>query len=246
MSRTAAEANRAHWDDDAERYHAEHASYLDGFHWCPEMVSEREARLLGDVTGQRILEVGCGSAPCSTWLATRGPALATGFDISINMLRRAGTTDAKLVQADAQDLPYADESFDVAFSVFGALPFVPDVDSVVRGIARVLKPGGRFVFSVNHPMRWVFPDDPGPAGLLAQIPYFDREYLEHDDEGVLTYAEYHRTFGDWVRVLTSAGFILDDVIEPEWPAELSQTWGQWSPLRGKIFPGSIIFSAHLA
>lgn len=245
MSRTVASANREHWDNDADRYHTEHASYLSGFHWCPEMLSEQEARLLGDVTGLKILEIGCGSAPCSTWLAEHAPALVTGFDISINMLRHANNVRVPLVQADAQHLPYSDNAFDLAFSVFGALPFVADIDSTVAAIARVLRPGARFVFSVNHPLRWIFPDDPGPAGLLAQIPYFDREYLEHNDKGELVYAEYHRTFGDWIHVLTSNGFVLDAVEEPEWPEALTETWGQWSPLRGRIFPGSIIFSTHL-
>lgn len=244
-TRTPAEANRLHWDSDAERYHHEHQHYLDGFHWCPEMLSEREANLLGDVRGKTILEIGCGSAPCSDWLVDQGPALVAGFDISINMLSRHRPARVPLVQADAQALPFRTNSFDVAFSVFGAFPFVPDISLVLDDVARVLRPGGRLVFSVNHPMRWVFPDDPGPAGLVAQIPYFDREYLEHDDNGELVYAEYHRTFGDWVRALRQSSFVLDDVIEPSWPADLDQTWGQWSPLRGAIFPGSIVFAAHL-
>ncbi len=241
----AARANRSWWDSDADRYHTEHATYLDGFHWCPEMLAESDARLLGDVSQASVLELGGGSAPCSRWLADEGAGFITSFDISREMLRHAGGGDVALVQADAQALPYRDDAFDVVFSVFGALPFVPDIDAVLTDVARVLRPGGRLVFSVNHPMRWIFPDDPGPAGLLAAIPYFEREYVETDDDGTVTYAEFHRTVGDWVRALVGAGFVLDDLIEPEWPAELTETWGQWSPLRGRIFPGSAIFAAHL-
>lgn len=239
------DVHRRHWDADASRYHEEHASYLDGFHWCPEMLSESEARLLGDTSGASVLELGCGSASCATWLAADGAGFVTGFDISREMLSRSATSGAALVQADVQAMPYRDDAFDVVFSAFGALPFVPDVAAVLADVARVLRPGGRLVFSVNHPMRWVFPDDPGPAGLLAQLSYFEREYLEYSDDGTLTYAEYHRTFGDWVQALTGAGFLLERVIEPEWPEHLTQTWGQWSPLRGRIFPGSVIFSATL-
>lgn len=241
----AATANRSWWDHDAADYHSRHASYLDGFHWCPEMLAESDARLLGDVSQASVLELGGGSAPCSRWLADEGAGFITSFDISREMLRHAGGGDVALVQADAQALPYRDDAFDVVFSVFGALPFVPDIDAVLTDVARVLRPGGRLVFSVNHPMRWIFPDDPGPAGLLAAIPYFEREYVETDDDGTVTYAEFHRTVGDWVRALVGAGFVLDDLIEPEWPAELTETWGQWSPLRGRIFPGSAIFVAHL-
>lgn len=246
---TAARANRSHWDADAERYLREHREYLDGFHWSPEMVAESDVRLLGDVREATVLELGCGSAPCSRWLAEDGVGYVVGFDISRRMLAGAGTIDRGrmgLVQADAEALPFRDNSFDVVFSAFGALPFVPDIGPVLRDVARVLRPGGRLVFSVNHPMRWVFPDDPGPAGLVAAIPYFEREYHEYDDDGELTYAEYHRTFGDWVAGLVGAGLHLDRVVEPEWPRELSRTWGQWSPLRGRIFPGTAIFVTTLA
>lgn len=238
-------ANRRHWDADAQRYHAEHTRYLDGFHWCPEMLSEAEARLLGDVSASAVLELGCGSAPCSNWLAQDGVGFVTGFDISRAMLERAEPSNVPLVQADAAALPYRDDAFDVVFSAFGALPFVEDAGAVLSDIARVLRPGGRLVFSVNHPMRWVFPDDPGPVGLIAQLSYFERAYLEHDEHGKLTYAEFHRTFGDWVSALTGAGFILEQVLEPEWPDHLTETWGQWSPLRGRIFPGTAIFTAAL-
>ena len=235
---TPSQANRAHWDADAERYHAEHPEYLDGFHWCPEMLTEREARLLGDVTDAAVLEIGCGSAPCASWLYDDGVGFVSGFDISRAMLDRARPGPA-LVQADVLHLPYRDAAFDVAFSAFGALPFVADLDAALAEIHRVLAPGGRFVFSVTHPMRWVFPDD--PDSLTAEISYFDRLYEEYDDAGELAYAEYHRTFGDWVRALGMAGFALADVLEPEWPSTLTTPWGQWSPRRGQLFPGTAIF-----
>lgn len=241
----AAQANRSWWDGDAGRYHAEHAAYLDGFHWCPEMLAEADARLLGDVSGASVLELGAGSAPCARWLTADGVGFITAFDISREMLRHAGESDVALVQADAQALPYLDDSFDVVFSVFGALPFVPEVGPVLADVARVLRPGGRLVFSVNHPMRWIFPDDPGAEGLVATIPYFEREYVETDDDGTVTYAEFHRTVGDWVRALVGAGFAVRGIVEPEWPENLTQTWGQWSPLRGRIFPGTAIFTAEL-
>jgi len=60
------------------------------------------------------------------------------------------------------------------------------------------------------------------------------------------YVEQHRTLGDRVRELIGAGFVLRDLIEPEWPAGHNQIWGQWSPLRGRLFPGTAIFVADLA
>lgn len=249
-------ANRSWWDSDAADYHARHPAYLgiDGaeFYWCPEMLHESRARLLGDpaqLRGASILELGCGSAPCSRWLADDlGPeTFVTGFDISIEMLRHAGRQSiVPLVQADALALPYRDNSFDVVFSVFGAIPFVADSGALIREISRVLRPGGRLIFSITHPMRWIFLDDPGEIGLNAVNSYFSRDYVEHDEiTGELVYAEQHRTMGQRIAELIDAGLRLDQLIEPEWPADLEETWGQWSPLRGRIFPGTAIFSSTL-
>src|SRR3954454_18330035 len=81
-------ANSAWWDADADDYHVEHGEFLGvaDFVWCPEAVREEDVHLLGDVTGRNVLEVGCGSAPCARWLATRG-AHVTGLDLSAGMLR---------------------------------------------------------------------------------------------------------------------------------------------------------------
>ena len=88
----------------------------------------------------------------------------------------------------------------------------------MREVARVLRPGGRWVFAVNHPMRWMFSDDPGPDGLTVTQSYFDRTpYVEVDAAGVPTYVEHHRTLGDRVRDVVAAGLVLDDLVEPEWP-----------------------------
>jgi SAM-dependent methyltransferase len=152
------------------------------------------------------------------------------------------TVAPALVQADAGALPFADGSFDLACSAYGALPFVADTARVHREVARVLRPGGRWVFSVTHPIRWAFPDEPGPEGLTAVSSYFDRTpYVEQDDRGLAVYVEHHRTLGDRVREIAAAGLRLVDVVEPEWPSWNEQEWGGWSPLRGRVLPGTAVF-----
>jgi hypothetical protein len=113
---------------------------------------------------------------------------------------------------------------------------------VLREVFRVLRAGGRFAFSVTHPIRWTLPDDPGPAGLTIASSYFDRTpYVEMDDDGHPGYVEHHRTFGDWVGDVSEAGFTLTSVVEPEWPPDLTESWGGWSPLRGRLIPGTAVF-----
>ncbi|MBO0876889.1 MAG: class I SAM-dependent methyltransferase [Pseudonocardia sp.] len=248
-------ASRRWWDADAEDYQAEHGSFLGDvdFVWCPERLRESQARLLGEpgeLVGARVLEVGCGAAACARWLATQG-ASVVGLDLSAGMLRQATLAAGRtglvvpLVQADAERLPFRDGQFDVACSAFGAVPFVAEPGRVMREVARVLRPGGRWVFAVNHPMRWAFPDDPGPDGLTVTQSYFDRSpYLEVDDRGRATYVEHHRTLGDRVRDIVAAGLELYNLVEPEWPRDLTECWGQWSPLRGALFPGTAIFCCH--
>ncbi|WP_205711020.1 class I SAM-dependent methyltransferase [Isoptericola sp. BMS4] len=241
-------AARGWWDAHAAEYLDEHGAFLgDAFRWGPEGLTEDEAGLLGDVRGARVLEVGAGAAQCSRWLAARG-ARTVATDVSGAMLRasrRGGGPAAPTVpvlQADARSLPFAAASFDVVFTSYGAIPFVPDAARVHAEAARVLRPGGRWVFSVTHPVRWAFPDDPSVRGLTADRSYFDRRpYAEEDDTGRVVYAEYHRTLGDHVREVAAAGLRLRDVVEPEWPAWNTQTWGGWSPERGAHLPGTAVF-----
>lgn len=246
-----AATNRAWWDAEAADYYAEHGAFLGDtdFVWGPERLREAEAGLLGDVRGARVLEIGAGSGQCSRWLRARG-ARVVASDLSAGMLRTGRAVNAglpsgsrvPLLQCDGRSLPFAGGVFDVVFTAYGVVPFVADSATVMAEAARVLRPGGRFVFSTTHPIRWAFPDDPGPGGLTATSSYFDRApYVEQDAAGRPSYVEHHRTLGDRVREIVAAGLHLVDLVEPEWPAGHEEAWGGWSPLRGRLFPGTAIF-----
>ncbi len=243
-------ANRAWWDEAAPAYQLEHGAELgvDRFIWCPEGLDESDVRLLGDdLYGRRVLEIGAGAAQCSRWLARQG-AEVVATDLSYEQLVQSQRFDAMtgthvpVLTADGCALPFASESFDLVVSAFGAVPFVADPGLLMREAARVLRPGGRWVFSTTHPIRWCFPDDGGPDGLVARHSYFDRRpYVEEGPDGHAAYVEHHRTLGDRVRDVVAAGLTLVDLVEPEWQEGHVSTWEVWSPLRGRVIPGTAIF-----
>jgi SAM-dependent methyltransferase len=247
-----ARANRTWWDIEADGYFAEHGPFLgdNDFVWGPEGLREADAGLLGELLGRTVLEIGAGAAQCSRYAALRGAGVVA-TDISGGMLRHGADLNQRLtaasgltvplVQCDATTLPFADSSFDVVFTSYGAVPFVADSAALMAQAARVLRPGGRFVFSTTHPIRWALPDDPGYPGLTVSSSYFDRTPYVERESGATTYVEHHRTLGDRVRELTAAGLCLLDLVEPEWPQENQQVWGGWSPLRGALIPGTAIF-----
>jgi ubiquinone/menaquinone biosynthesis C-methylase UbiE len=251
---TSRQANRRDWDRYADEYQSTHGAFLGdaGFVWGPEGLTEDVAGLLGDVTGKRVLELGCGAGQCSRWVIRHG-GTAVGLDVSHRQLQHSSRLDAgtgipvPVVGATATQVPFVDASFDVVFSSFGALQFVADAQAAVDEVRRVLRPGGRFVFSVTHPTRWMFPDDPGEGGLVASQSYWDRTpYVEVDDaSGTVSYVEHHRTIGDWVALLGDAGMALTGFVEPEWPEDHDRTWGGWSRTRGLLTPGTAIFVATL-
>jgi SAM-dependent methyltransferase len=246
-------ATRTWWDEQAPAYQAEHGGFLGDarFVWGPEGLDEATAALLGpagSLAGLAVLDLGCGAAQCARWLVTQGAA-AVGLDLSAGQLAQSALLDARtgvrvpVVQADAVALPFAAGFFDVVCSSYGALPFVADAAALHREVARVVRTGGRWVFSVPHPVRWAFPDVPGEAGLTAAYPYFDRSpYVETDGDGAVSYVEHHRTLGDHVRDVVGAGFRVVDLVEPAWPAGLDLVWGGWSPLRGRLLPGTLVVS----
>lgn len=272
----SAAASRSWWDGVADEYYREHRAIVgvDVLMWGPEGVYESDLHLLGDVAGTDVLEFGAGAGQGSRWCVDHG-ARAVATDLSAAMLARGRTLDQEqgrvpteeqereptdepgrgsprpgrpsYVQCDATRLPFADRSFDTAFSAYGALPFVADSAGLLTEVARVLRPGGRLVFSVTHPLRWSLPDVPGRAGLEVRRSYFDRRpYVEENAAGRATYVEHHRTIGDWVRQIVAAPLELREIVEPEWPEDRDHEWGGWSRLRGELVPGTAIFAAHRA
>ncbi|HVX32429.1 MAG TPA: methyltransferase domain-containing protein [Solirubrobacterales bacterium] len=110
--------------------------------------SECLAEALAIVPDERVLDVACGSGNGAIAAARRAWGNTVGADFVPALLERARERaaaerlDIEFVEADAQDLPFADASFDVAMSIFGAM-FAPDQERAAAELLRVVKPGGR-------------------------------------------------------------------------------------------------------
>jgi SAM-dependent methyltransferase len=242
------------WDAQAQDYYAEHGTFLGDtdFVWGPEGWTEHELQVLDSAPGHRVLEVGAGAGQCSRWLAHHIGCDVIATDLSIGMLRRGQHIDRDagagaripLAQCDALALPFGDGAFDRVFTAYGAVPFVADSGALMRELARVLRPGGRLAFATSHPLRWAFPDDPGPGGLTVRQSYFDTTpYVEMGTDGRATYVEHHRTMEQRVAEVVEAGLTLTALRELPWPERNRQVWGGWSPLRGELIPGTVVIVA---
>ena len=189
--------------------------------WGLWKVPESEVGALPDVAGLDVLEAGCGVAYWSAWLARRG-ARVTGLDLTPSQLEIARQMQQEfelefpLVEGNAEELPFADESFDLVFSEYGASIWC-DPHKWIPESARVLRPGGRIVFMANATIAILC----APADEEAKL---GRELVrDYDGLGRLDWgdgtAEFHLAFGDRIRLLRASGFELENLFELQAPAD---------------------------
>lgn len=210
--------NAAAWDRHSAAYQAGAALPTDVAHYGPDIGTERELRLLGNLDGKRVLELGCGGAQCSIAFAKQG-AIAIGVDFSAEQLafakrlcEREGVK-VELHHADLADLAFVRaDSIDVAFSAY-AFGYVEDLNRVFRQVHRVLKPNAPLVFSLAHPAYDMIDDD-AEQPLLIRRSYFDRSPREYEWNGI-EFVDYHHTMGDLFTGLQRAGYRIDVLLEPE-------------------------------
>jgi SAM-dependent methyltransferase len=211
--------NRAAWDALAAEYvpAAERHWATGEITWGIWGVPESQLRVLPeDLHGVDTVELGCGTAYVSAWLARRG-ARPVGIDNSPAQLATARRMQAEhdlhfpLHLGDAEATPFADASFDLAISEYGAAIWC-DPYRWIPEAARILRPGGRLIFLGNSTlMILTAPDDENePATERLLRPQQGMHRFEWpDDPGV----EFHLSPGDWIRLLRTNGFEVEDLIE---------------------------------
>lgn len=212
-----ARRNRESWTQANVEYTDRQASET----WAKEEITwgcfgvpEASLGTLGEVAGLDVVELGCGTAYVSAWLAKRG-ARPVGVDVTPAQLETARRCQAEfgiefpLVEASAEDVPLPSASFDLAVSEYGASIWC-DPHLWLPEAQRLLRPGGRLWFLRNSPLSIMCTPDEGPPTEQLQMAQRGLGRLEWPGEiGV----EWQLPHGDLLRLLRQTGFEIVDLVE---------------------------------
>jgi SAM-dependent methyltransferase len=217
--------------------------------WGLFKVAERDVGALGDVGGLDVVDLGCGTAYFSAWLARRG-ARPVGVDLSAAQLATARRCQKEfdlefpLVEANGEAVPLIGQRFDLVLSEYGASVWC-DPSRWVGEAARLLRPMGRLVFLTNSVLASLcVPADEGLAEERLCRPQRGMNRLQWPGGGV----EYHPSHGDWIEILLANGFVIDRLRElyaprhavpPEYYEIASREWAANWPVED-------LWIAHLA
>ena len=236
--------NRAGWTKSNEQYtdRAAHGAWAqEEITWGQWGKPEREVQVLPELAGKDVIELGCGTAYFGAWLKRAGARRVVGVDVTPAQLETARRMDEEfglgleLIEANAEDVPLPDESFDLAFSEYGASIWC-DPALWISEAARLLRPGSELVFMRGSTLRILCAPDQGKTTNRLERPQKGMYRFDWDDddwEGV----EFHPSTSDMLRILRENGFQLldfrelfapDDAKDHEWyddpPAEWAKQW----------------------
>lgn len=219
-----ANLNRRVWNDKTD-YHILSDFYdMAGFRQGKTSLKEIELALLGDVKGKRILHLQCHFGQDSLSLARMG-ASVVGLDLSDKAVEKATELaaelglDARFICCNVYDLPeHLGEEFDLVFTTYGTVGWLPDIAGWAALVARYLKPGGQFVFADFHPVVWMFDDQFREVAYR----YFQSEAIVETGTG--TYADrdapiqaqsvsWNHAMSEVVSALIANGLRLDSLLE---------------------------------
>lgn len=206
--------------------------------WGVWEIPDAEVKAAPAVEGRDVVELGCGTAYWSAWFARAG-ARVVGLDNSPKQLeaaqafQREHKLDFPLIHGDAEQVPFPDGAFDVAFSEYGASLWC-DPYVWLPEAARILRSGGDLVFLRPSVIQTLcMPDDDGVAQDRFQRDYFGLHRLEWSDDDSV---EFELPVGEWLRVFRTSGFDVVRLVElrpqegtPSGHRHLTTEWGRRWP-----------------
>lgn len=180
--------NKDTWDKRTAVHVTSEFYNVEGFLQGDSSLNETELSLLGDIKGKSILHLQCHFGMDSLSMARMG-AKVTGMDLSGSAIAKAQELnatlglDAQFICCDVYDLPqHLDQQFDIIFTSYGVIGWLPDLQRWGKIIHTFLKPGGRFILAEFHPVVWMFDNE----FTRIQYSYFNTEAIVEDSTGTYT------------------------------------------------------------
>lgn len=210
-------------------------------------ISEDSCRLLGDVSGKRMLEIGCGSGHSLQYLGERNASELWGMDISENQIEKtreylkAHGLSAKLICSPMEEeCGIPEHYFDVVYSVY-AVGWTTDLEGTFGRIAAYLKKDGAFIFSWSHPIHKCVVEENNT--LVFKKCYFDESWYSSSlDESTLTLSD--RTLSTYVNALAQAGFVIERMIEQSEEELLQAHNNSTFAQKAKMLPVTFVIKAR--
>lgn len=237
---------RQWWEETAVSFQDE-ANITVGLDWGPGIAAD-ELGILPDVEGLDVVELGCGGGQLGVGVAKRGAERVVGVDLSRAQLGFATELIAEhavpmaVLEGDVQRLPLAAEVADIAVSAY-VLQWVPDLEATFAEAARVLRPGGDLVCSLPHPFYGVFDPESGEF----ERSYHEPKAVRYSESGIdADQILHYRRVSDVLAALRSAGFRIEQFVEPGSPDEsvYDEQWSSKPDLMATI-PRTMVFRASL-
>ena len=248
---------REHWTRSNAEYtnaRARQRWAQEHIHWGVWKNPESELRILPDLRGLEVIELGCGTAYFGAWLKKHGAARVVGVDITPAQLETARAMNEEFglglefIEANAEDVPLSGGSFDLAFSEYGASIWC-DPFKWIPEAARLLRPAGELVFMCNTDLVQVCSPDEERVSERLVLPLRGMHRLDWTSEGAST--EFHIPTADMFGLLRRTGFeILDyrqlyareDAVDHPYysyvPAEWARKWPSEEVWRAGRLSGS--------
>lgn len=211
-------------------------------------VSEEKCRLLGDISGKKVLEIGCGNGQSLQYLGARNASELWGMDISEKQMEKAaqnltacGLSAQLICSPMEEECGVPSDYFDIVYSIY-AIGWTTDLDSTFRRIASYLKKGGTFVFSWSHPIHKCVVKEKDK--LIFNKCYFDESWYSVSSDfcqGTLKLSD--RKLSTYVNALANTGFVIEQMIEQSDEEILRDANGDFAE-RAKMLPVTFVIKAR--